>query len=183
MKRDFPYFFIVFQQKQAVLNPRRVCARRRKEMGSFSPATCASEKMHFGPQTCARRACAAAGRISLKQTPQRSGGCLNFLNRKEDRPRPVGVDPPRRKVLALRAAVLGSRRSEGRLFCGKPNFPAIMILAQLFPSVKKNLKIKYLPLPRCGAASRSPPPRRSGYRRKRAVRRYIPPPRPCRARR
>ena len=41
------------------------------------------------------------------------------------------------KYRILRAAVLGSRRLERRLSYAKPNFPAIMILAQSFAYVKE----------------------------------------------
>ena len=52
------------------------------ESDSFSPATCASEKIPLGSQTCERSECTAASRYPLKQTlnevvflyPQRGEG-------------------------------------------------------------------------------------------------------------
>ena len=59
--------------------PRRVCARRRKEsLEHFFPMTCASEKILLGSQTCERKRVRCGEPLSpLKQTPQRSGVCLN----------------------------------------------------------------------------------------------------------
>ena len=49
----------------------------QRKFRAFFPMTCASEKILLGSQTCERSECAAASRCPLKQTPQRSGVCLN----------------------------------------------------------------------------------------------------------
>ena len=43
------------------------------EFHSFSPATCASEKILFGSQTCERSECAAASRSLFKREPNEVG--------------------------------------------------------------------------------------------------------------
>ena len=43
----------------------------QRKFRAFFPMTCASEKILLGSQTCERK------RVPLKQTPQRSGVCLN----------------------------------------------------------------------------------------------------------
>ena len=43
------------------------------ESDSFSPATCASEKILFGSQTCERSECAAASRSLFKREPNEVG--------------------------------------------------------------------------------------------------------------
>ena len=58
--------------------PRRVCARRRKESLEHFFRLHVHQKKYFSARKRASVSeCAAASRCPLKQTPQRSGVCLN----------------------------------------------------------------------------------------------------------
>ena len=117
---------------QNVKTPRRVCARRRKwSLNHFCRRHVCQQKSFSARKRASVSECAAASRCPLKQTPQRSGVCLKL--RKEDRPRPVGVDPPRRKVWDLPGCCAGQPEVGETAFLLKAQLPRHYDISAIIP--------------------------------------------------
>ena len=134
MKRDF-LLFRYFPTDAGKTDPPEFPSAGAKKGQSFSPAAYAPEKPPPGPQTRGRSERRRGGPRLLSNKPRNAA---EVARNKERRIAPALLGSILRgeKYRILRAAVLGSRRLERRLSYAKPNFPAIMILAQSFAYVK-----------------------------------------------